>query len=199
MEIVYRELSKLQANPKNPRKGTKDAVEKLAESIKANPKFFEARPILLSDRTGALVIIGGERRSEAAALLKMKKVPAILLTGLTEEQEDEIMIRDNTHTGEWEAVKLAEIASTWGSDKVQDWGGGTLSWDAEQFVKSSIQELAGLGDEKTLKDILDEEGALARERVIITFPPERKAEVAKLLGMDTLKKVLYRFEEITEG
>ena len=199
MEIVYRELSKLQANPKNPRKGTKDAVEKLAESIKANPKFFEARPILLSDRTGALVIIGGERRSEAAALLKMKKVPTILLTGLTEEQEDEIMIRDNTHTGEWEAVKLAEIASTWGSDKVQDWGGGTLSWDAEQFVKSSIQELAGLGDEKTLKDILDEEGALARERVIITFPPERKAEVAKLLGMDTLKKVLYRFEEITEG
>ena len=74
-----------------------------------------------------------------------------------------------------------------------------MSWDAEQFVKSSIQELAGLGDEKTLKDILDEEGALARERVIITFPPERKAEVAKLLGMDTLKKVLYRFEEITEG
>lgn len=41
---------------------------KLAESIKGNPKFFEARPILLSDRTGQLVIIGGERRSEAAAL-----------------------------------------------------------------------------------------------------------------------------------
>lgn len=199
MEIVYRELSKLQANPKNPRKGTKDAVEKLAESIKANPKFFEARPILLSDRTGALVIIGGERRSEAAALLKMKKVPTILLTGLTEEQEDEIMIRDNTHTGEWEAVKLAEIASTWGSDKVQDWGGGALSWDAEQFVKSSIPELAGLGDEKTLKEILDEEGALARERVIITFPPERKAEVAKLLGMDALKKVLYRFEDLQQS
>lgn len=64
MEIVYRKLSELKRNPKNPRKGTKEAVAKLAESIKSNGKFFEARPILLSDRTGELVIIAGERRSE---------------------------------------------------------------------------------------------------------------------------------------
>ena len=100
MEIVYRNLSELKPNPKNPRKGTKEAIEKLAESIKGNPKFFEARPILLSDRTGQLVIIGGERRSEAAALLKMQTVPTILLSGLTEAQEDEILIKDNTHAGE---------------------------------------------------------------------------------------------------
>lgn len=90
MEIVYRKLDELKPNPKNPRKVTKDAVEKLAQSIKDNPKFFEARPILLSDRTGDLIIIAGERRSEAARILGMESVPTILISGLTEAQEDAI-------------------------------------------------------------------------------------------------------------
>ena len=106
MEIVYRKLDDLIPNPKNPRKAPDGAIKKLAESIKANPKFFEARPILLSDRLGYLMIIGGERRSEAARLLGMTEVPSILIPGLSEEQEDEIMIRDNTHSGVWDDAKL---------------------------------------------------------------------------------------------
>lgn len=193
--VVLRPLASIKPNPKNPRTSNQKGLENLCESIKANPEFFNARPILLSDRTGELVIIGGERRSEAARRLGLVQVPTILLHGLSEEQEDEIMVRDNTHTGEWDAAKLAEIASSWGADTVSGWGTG-VKWDAEQYVKSSIPELANLGEEKTLKEILDEEGRLARERIIITFPPERKADVAKFLGMDALKKVLYRFEEL---
>lgn len=128
MEIVYRKLSELKTNPKNPRKGTKEAIEKLAESIKGNPKFFEARPILLSDRTGQLVIIGGERRSEAAALLKMQTVPTILLSGLTEAQEDEILIKDNTHAGVWDEQKL----QAWGKDQLQSWNVDDVKWPKEQ-------------------------------------------------------------------
>lgn len=123
MEIIYRPLKDLHPNPKNPRKGSEDAIAQLAQSIKANPAFFEARPILLSDRTGRWVIIGGERRSEAAALLGMKEVPTILFTGLTEEQEDEIMVRDNTHSGVWDEQKL----KSWTSDQLQNWGGKELS------------------------------------------------------------------------
>ena len=124
MEIVYRKLSELKPNPKNPRKGTKEAIEKLAKSILENPKFFEARPILLSDRTGAWVIIGGERRSEAAALLKMETVPTILMSGLTEAQEDEIMIKDNTHAGVWDEQKL----QAWGKDQLQSWNVDGVKW-----------------------------------------------------------------------
>lgn len=69
----------LKPNEKNPRKGTEKAIRELADSIKNNPDFFEARPILLSNRTGELVIIGGERRSEAAKLLGMDEVPTILI------------------------------------------------------------------------------------------------------------------------
>lgn len=114
LQIVYRKLSEMHPNPKNPRKQGDDGIVPLAESIEANPQFFEARPILLSDRTGKLVIIGGERRWEAAQYLEMENAPSILFHGLTEEQEDEIMVRDNTHSGIWVDAKLQELAKIWG-------------------------------------------------------------------------------------
>lgn len=147
MEIVYRKLSELKPNPKNPRKATDGAIARLAASIKDNPQFFEARPILLSDRTGELVIIGGERRSEAAALLKMESVPTILMSGLTEAQEDEILIKDNTHAGVWDEQKL----QAWGKDQLQSWNVDGVKWpkqpagvkeddfDPDKKVKSRVK------------------------------------------------------------
>lgn len=125
MEIVYRKLSDLVVNPDNPRKSTKEGIKDLARSIKANPDFFEARPILLSDRTGELVIIGGERRSEAARELGLVEVPTILLHGLTEEREKEIMIRDNTHNGIWDEEKLRK----WDDSALKGWGVELSNWD----------------------------------------------------------------------
>ena len=129
LQIVYRKLSEMHPNPKNPRKSTKEAIERLAASIKGNPNFFEARPILLSDRTGEFVIIGGERRSEAASLLKMEEVPTILLSGLTEAEEDEILIKDNTHAGVWDEQKL----QAWGKDKLQSWDVDGVKWPKKEL------------------------------------------------------------------
>lgn len=118
MEIVYRKLSDIKPNPKNPRSATEEEIKALAESIRSNPKFFEARPILLSDRTGELVMIAGERRSEAAAMLKMQTVPTILIPGLSEDEEDEIMFKDNLHAGYWYRKKL----DNWSRHKLKEWG-----------------------------------------------------------------------------
>lgn len=118
MEIVYRKLSEIKTNPENPRTATEESIKKLAKSIEGNPKFFEARPILLSNRTGELVIIGGEQRSKAAALLKMKAVPTILIPGLDVDDEEEIMFLDNTHSGIWDEQKLAK----WDREQLKSWG-----------------------------------------------------------------------------
>ena len=67
----------------------------LKESIHSNPDYFEARPIILSDRTGELVIIAGNQRYDASVELGLSDVPTVLLHGLTEEREREIIIRDN--------------------------------------------------------------------------------------------------------
>ena len=140
LEIVYRPLADLKPNPKNPREAVDGAVQNLAESIKNNPKYFEARPILLSDRTGELVILGGERRSEAAELLGMTEVPTILFHGLTEEQEDEIMVRDNTHAGRWNNTKLLELQKLWGGAKL-------MQWDAPKLPDIDISGLFKPGDD----------------------------------------------------
>lgn len=126
--VILRPLADLHPNPKNPRRQGPDGIEKLAESIRENPAFFEARPILLSNRTGELVIIGGERRSEAARFLGMTEVPTILIEGLTEEKEDEILVRDNTHSGVWDEVKLEH----WGKDELDKWECRGIAWPKKQ-------------------------------------------------------------------
>lgn len=125
MEIVYRDINLIKPNPDNPRKAKPHGVEELAKSIQANPDYFEARPILLSDRTGEFVIVGGERRSEAARYLGMKTVPTILIPNLTEERERELIIIDNVHSGVWDEIKLA----SWDKEQLKTWGVELPKWD----------------------------------------------------------------------
>lgn len=109
LQIELRKLSDLKPHPDNPRKPKPGSIPQLAESIKGNPNYFEARPIILSNRTGELVIIDGERRSEAARFLGLQEVPTILMEGLTYDEELEILIKGNTHTGIWDNRKLEKF------------------------------------------------------------------------------------------
>lgn len=127
-QVIMRPLADLVPNPKNPRTATEEEIAALAESIKANPDYFDARPIVLSNRTGVMMIIDGEQRSKAAKLLGMVEVPTILMEGLTEAQEDEIMVRGNTHAGKWDYGKL----QVWDKDNLRVWG----------VVPESIKEAA---------------------------------------------------------
>ena len=94
-------------------------MDKLVESIKNNQDYFEARPLILSNRTGELVILGGNQRYEAAKKLGLKQVPTHLIEGLTEEREREIVIRDNVANGEWDWDILA---NEWDAEELEDWG-----------------------------------------------------------------------------
>jgi ParB-like chromosome segregation protein Spo0J len=118
-EIVYRKLSDLKKLPNNPRTIKKDDMERLKKSIKDNPDYFEARPIILSNRTGELVILAGNQRYEAAKALKMDEVPTFLLEGLTEAREREIIIRDNVSNGDWD---FDILANEFDIDDLEKWG-----------------------------------------------------------------------------
>jgi ParB-like chromosome segregation protein Spo0J len=100
--MQYRKLSELQKLPGNPRTIRDKQFKTLCDSIRDNPKYFEARPVILSDRTGSLVIIAGNQRYEAAKTLKLKEVPTFLIEGLSEEKEREIVIRDNISNGDFD-------------------------------------------------------------------------------------------------
>lgn len=115
----YRKLSELHELPGNPRTIKKDQFEKLKKSIKDNADYFEARPIILSNRTGKLVIIAGNQRYKAAKAIGMTEVPTILLEGLSEEREREIVIRDNVENGDWD---MDALANEWNAQDLLDWG-----------------------------------------------------------------------------
>lgn len=118
-KTIYRKLSDLKKLPNNPR-FIKDAdFERLCKSIKDNPDYFEARPLILSDRTGELVIIAGNQRYEAALFNQLAEAPTFLMKGLDEKREKEIIIRDNINNGQWDWDKLA---NEWDQINLNDWG-----------------------------------------------------------------------------
>lgn len=118
-KLQYRKIETIKKNPKNPRRITDAQFKILCESIKNNPDYFEARPLILSNRTGELVIIAGNQRYEAAIKLGLREVPTFLLENLTEEREREIIARDNVENGDWDYDILA---NEWDVAKLQSWG-----------------------------------------------------------------------------
>ena len=139
-EVIYRKLSELKKLPNNPRTIKKDDMERLKKSIKDNPDYFEARPIILSNRTGDLVILAGNQRYEAAKALGMDEVPTFLLEGLTEAREREIIIRDNVSNGDWD---MDALANEWDTQELTDWG-VDINWDEpeKEVVEDEAPEVS---------------------------------------------------------
>ena len=136
--MQYRKLNELKKLPNNPRIIRDKQFKTLCDSIRDNPKYFEARPIILSNRTGEMVIIAGNQRYEAAKFLKLKEVPTFLIEGLTEAKEREIVIRDNISNGEFDLDLLANEWSDlplveWGVDLPEDWLGNVDGVDAPEL------------------------------------------------------------------
>lgn len=117
--MEYRKLSELKKLDNNPRTIKEEDLARLIQSIRDNPEYFEARPLILSDRTGELVILGGNQRFEASKFLKLDKVPTHLIKGLTEDKEREIIIRDNVSNGQWDYDLLA---NEWDVSDLDSWG-----------------------------------------------------------------------------
>jgi hypothetical protein len=123
-EPKKRLLSELKKLPNNPRTIKDESFKSLCKSIQDNPDYFEARPCILSDRTGELIIIAGNQRYDAAKYLKLKEIPTHLISGLTEDREQEIIIRDNVANGEWDVSALTE----WDKVKLEEWGVILPTW-----------------------------------------------------------------------
>lgn len=140
--MEYRKLEELKKLENNPRTISSKDFQILVKSIQDNPDYFEARPLLLSDRTGDLVIIAGNQRYDAAKAIGLKEVPTYLLHGLTEEREREIVIRDNINNGEWDMDKLA---AEWSDLDLADWG---LDLEIEEDTQEIQEDVAPELDEE---------------------------------------------------
>ena len=102
-------VSSIKNNPKNPRKITNDALEKLKVSIERDPEFMKLRPIVVDEN---MMVLGGNQRLKAIKSLGMKEVPeewVIKAENLTEEQRRRFVLVDNAPSGmvgDWDAELL---------------------------------------------------------------------------------------------
>lgn len=109
-------INKLKNNPNNPRIIKDDKFEKLVKSIQEFPKMLELRPIVVNED---MVVLGGNMRLRACKEAGLKEVYVIKASDLTEEQQEEFIIKDNIGYGEWDWDNLA---NSWDSEKLIDWG-----------------------------------------------------------------------------
>lgn len=131
-----RPLSELVKLENNPRRITDTDLAKLVQSIRDNQDYFQARPLILSDRTGELVIIAGNQRYEAAKFLELDMVPTYLISGLNKRREQEIIIRDNISNGSWDYDALN---NEWNEFDLNDWG-VNLAFPSDQTEEPEEQK-----------------------------------------------------------
>lgn len=94
--------SELKLNDKNPRKISKDKLEKLKQSIQDFEIMMAARPIVIDSNN---IILGGNMRFTALKALGYKEIPdnwVYKMEDLTDEQKKEFIIKDNVGFGEWD-------------------------------------------------------------------------------------------------
>jgi ParB-like chromosome segregation protein Spo0J len=121
MEI--RKISEVKLNPNNPRLIKDDKFKKLVQSVKDFPEMLNIRPIVVNQD---MIILGGNMRYKACKEAGLKEIP-IIVTDLTEEQQREFLIKDNTSGGEWDWEVLA---NEWDNEQLESWGLDLVGFDA---------------------------------------------------------------------
>lgn len=110
------EITKVKENPSNPRFIRDDKFDKLVQSIKSFPQMLDLRPIVVNED---MVVLGGNMRLKACIAAGLTQVPIIKASELTEEQQKEFVIKDNSSFGEWDWDVLV---NEWPVDDLSDWG-----------------------------------------------------------------------------
>ena len=95
--------------------------------------MLDIRPIVVNQD---MIILGGNMRYKACKEAGLKEVP-IIVTDLTEEQQREFLIKDNTSGGEWDFEMLA---NEWDVEQLGDWGLDMPNWAAGLDVNNMTED-----------------------------------------------------------
>lgn len=98
--------SRLTVLGNNPRKIDDEGLRTLCDSIRENG-FWRHRPIACEQQPdGTLIVLDGNQRLKAARRLKMKHVPVVIYTDLTDTERTDLILRSNILNGEWDTGLL---------------------------------------------------------------------------------------------
>jgi DNA modification methylase len=96
-------IDRLKTNPRNARTHSKKQIRQIANSIAA---YGFTMPVMIDENA---MLIAGHGRLEAAKLLGLSQVPAIVLDGLSEAKKRALLLADNkvAENAGWDRERLA--------------------------------------------------------------------------------------------
>lgn len=109
-EIQYVSPDALKRNPRNARTHSKKQIQQIANNIDV---YGFTVPVLIDENS---MLLAGHGRLEAAKLRGLERIPAIMLSGLSEAQKRALLIADNkiAENAGWDrerlAIELPELA-----------------------------------------------------------------------------------------
>lgn len=171
-------LSKLKANPNNPRVLKDQKFKQLVKSLEALPSMLDVRPIIVDENW---MVLGGNMRLRALQELKVAKVPVTQVTDWTEDQKREFIIKDNLAFGEWD---WDMIANEWDAQELNDWGMDVINFDSDVNLDEFFED-DNEARESNFKIVL-EYSEDDYNKVITAFQNHSGSKedvVAKLLGV----------------
>jgi hypothetical protein len=123
IEIKKVKLSEIKLNPDNPRTISKKDMDLLVKSLQEFPDMLSIREIVVDE---AMTVLGGNMRTLALRKVGAKEVTAKIVSGLTDAQKREFIVKDNGSWGEWNMDLLSSSWSDlplveWGVDLPEDW------------------------------------------------------------------------------
>lgn len=124
-------IQEVRLNEENPRYIKDHKFEKLVKSIKEFPQMLDLRPIVVNQD---MIVLGGNMRLRACREAGLTEVPIIYADNLTEEQQKEFVIKDNSSFGEWDWDILA---NEWDTEQLIDWGMDIPDdWAADEVLEA---------------------------------------------------------------
>lgn len=109
-------ITDLKPSDENPRKIGRKAYEALKKSLQEFPEMKQIRPIVIDEHKN---VLAGHQRLYALQELQVSDVLVLEVTGLTEKQKREFMIKDNVSAGDWDTDIIANL---WDLDELNDFG-----------------------------------------------------------------------------
>ena len=110
-------------------------------------------------------------RLKAIKDLKIKEVPVKIVSGLTEKQKQEFIIKDNVGFGEWDWDMLA---NEWEAEELEDWGLDVWQNNEEEIDYSIL-------DNEDIDGQIDEMQQGVKKAIQIEFDLEHYEEAQELV------------------
>lgn len=119
-EVTHKEfvakISDLVTSEENPRKIGRKAYEALKKSLQEFPEMKQIRPVVVDEN---MKVLAGHQRLYALQELEYSDVLVLQVSGLTEKQKREFMIKDNVSAGDWDTDVIANL---WDLDELEGFG-----------------------------------------------------------------------------